>query len=715
MNIIRTLDMALPEIRERHAEQVLPRIEPTLVAREHTEEGECKILVLKPKGQGYYRLTPEQWQFLNLFDGKRSFAAIAEKHYEDTGQQCSEEQVGEFADDLAGTDLIYRSALEDNAALLQTLELQRQKRRKSKWLDLSEVNIADWDPDAFFDRLYPHISFFYTPWFNFFSLVMVGIMTAIFVKEWSNIWHDTLEFYNLTNKTFADFLQVWVLFSIVAFFHESAHGCTVKHYGGQVHRMGFMLMYFLPCFFCDSTEVYVYGDKWARIFTALAGIWIELVFCSFATMLWWATSPGMWIHDLAYMLILITGIGVVILNVNPLVKLDGYFIFSELIGIPDIKEKSTSYLSSWYKHHVCGLPVEVDHIPQRRRLLYVTYGLLSGVYCYLLLFVVVEIAYHVAYKFTPEWAWVPALWLAWKVFQSRIKAAWRLMKVMYLDKKERLQAWATPLRLGVVAAAVAFLLFAPVWPDSVEGRFVLEPAQKAIIRAEVPGRVERVLVGEGSLVSAGSPLVQLRNLSLESEAAHVRAELQVATARATQAGLRYASYGAAEREQQRVAKRSRVLADKMTKLLLVSPVGGVVVTPRLEDLTDSYVKEGAAIAEVDDLSSVRARIFVPEVAVRDLRVGASADIKLDSFSRPLAGRVLAIAPATAPLPEGLIPKEKYYQGFRQPQYYAATIELPSHEILRDGMSGSGKIRVGHRSLAGFVGRLLRDSLGRKFW
>jgi putative peptide zinc metalloprotease protein len=715
MNIIRTLDMALPEIRERRAQHLLPRMEPSLIGREHVEDGVCKVLVLRPKGDGYYRLTPEQWRLLQLFDGKRSFLEIARKYTEATGEECSEEQVREFADALSETDMVHRKALENNAVLLDTLEQQRQKRRKSRWGDLAEVNVAGWDPDVFLTWLYPHIKFLFTPWFNLFGLAMVAIMLAIFIGQWNTIWHDTLEFYNLTDKTLGDFLTVWVLFSFVAFFHESAHGCTVKHYGGGVHRMGFMLMYFLPCFYCDSTEVYIYGYKWARIYTALAGMWSELVFCSFITVIWWATSPGMWIHDLAYLLIVITGIGVVILNVNPLVKLDGYFVFSELIGATDLKEKSTLFLTTWCKHHICGLPVEVEYVPRQRRPLFIVYGLASGFYCYLLLFVIVEITYNVAHKFTPDWAWLPASLLALKVFQSRIKAAGRFMKVLYLDKKERMQALLTPGRLTLLAVSLLFLLFAPIWPDTISGRFVLEPAQRAVVRGEVPGRVDQVFVQEGTLVSAGTALFKLRNLDLESEAARARADLEVATARATQAELRYASFGAAERERQRLADRNRDLAAEMAKLQVVSPIAGVVVTSRLQDLAGSYIKEGAFLVEVNGLATMRARIFVPEVAIQYLHLGAPADMKLDSIFRPVAGRVVAIAPATAAMTEGLVPKEKYFEGFRQPQYYAAIIELPSNGFLRDGMPGTGKIQIRRRSLADFAWRVARDSVGRKLW
>ncbi len=715
MNIIRALDTSLPEIRERRIQQILPQIEPTLVAREHVEEGVRKFLVLKPKGEGFYRLKPEEWRLLQLFDGKRSFQEIAARYSEEMGEEFSEEQVLEFSDSLTGTSLVHRSALESNALLLDNMEQQRRKRRKGKWGNLAEINVAAWDPDTYLDQIYPYIKFFYSTWFNLVGVVMVGIMIMIFIGHWNVIWHDTMEFYNLTDKPFLDFLTFWLLFSFVAFFHESAHGSTVKHFGGGVHGMGFMLMYFLPCFYCDSTEVFVYGDKWARIFTAFAGIWIELEFCSLMTIIWWATPPGHWIHNVAYMLIVITGIGVVALNINPLAKLDGYFIFCELIGATDLKEKSTAYVSSWCKRHICGLPVEIEYVPRQRRPLFVAYAMASGVYCYLLLFVIVELTYGVAHRFSADWAWVPALLLGLKVFQSRIIAVGKLMKIMYLDKKERLHASVTPVRVLLSATATLFLLFAPIWPDTISGRFAVEPVQRAVIRAEVSGVVDRLFVQEGAVVSPGTPLLKLRNLSLESEAARARADLAVATSRATQAQLRYASFGSAERERQRLEERTRILAEQVAKLDVVSPLAGVVVTPRLQDLEGAYLKEGVEIAEVDDLSSARGRIYIPGIAMRDLRIGEPADLKFDSLFRPVRGKVVAIAPVSHAISEGLLPQEKYYEGFREPEYYAATIELPSGGGLREGMPGTGKILVGHRSLAGFGWRLLHDSFARKIW
>ena len=78
----------------------------------------------------------------------------------------------------------------------------------------------------------------------------------------------------------------------------------------------------------------------------------------------------------------------------------------------DLKERSTIFVSSWTRKHIFRLPAEVEYVPRHRRVLYIVYSLLSGVYSYLLMAIVVIFVYHILRSYTPEWAWLPALLLA---------------------------------------------------------------------------------------------------------------------------------------------------------------------------------------------------------------------------------------------------------------------------------------------------------------
>ena len=129
-----------------------------------------------------------------------------------------------------------------------------------------------------------------------------------------------------------------------------------------------------------------------RFVISLAGIWIELLMCSIVTPIWWVSQPETVIHDAAYFLMMLTGLISLLVNWNPLMKLDGYHMLCEVLGIAELKEDSTAYVSAWLKRHFWRLPVEVPYVPKRRRFGFVVYALLSETYSYTVLYVVARFA-----------------------------------------------------------------------------------------------------------------------------------------------------------------------------------------------------------------------------------------------------------------------------------------------------------------------------------
>jgi putative peptide zinc metalloprotease protein len=422
----------------------------------------------------------------------------------------------------------------------------------------------------------------------------------------------------------------------------------------------------------------------------------------------------MTIHDLAYKVMMVTGIGVSLLNLNPLIKLDGYLIFSELIHEPSLKENSTAYLSSLVRKKIFGLPVEVEFVPRRRRAFYVIYAILSGLYGYVLLSFLMVLAFHILQSYTPEWAFLPALAIGYWVFKSKIKLLLRFIKMVYLDKKERMKAWLTVPRIVALSVAALLLIFLPLWPEFVEGRFVLEPVHKASIHAEVPGRVTRVLVREGQSVAAGQPLVELSNSQLESAAAGAKADLHVASDQVNQALLQYGDLGPAEYRRQEMAERDRTLAGQVALLSISSPIPGVVVTPRTDDLLGTYLQSGAPIAEVADPSTMTARIYIPEFGMRDVRVGSRVRLQAESRAMPLSATLLSVAPASSSIEPGLIPADQL-KGLVPPRFYTGSALVTNPGELREGMTGSAKILVTYRSIAGLSWIFARDLIDRRIW
>jgi len=716
MNIVRALEVALPELPERIIRNIPPKLDPRVVYKDHIENGEEVVLAKMPGSELVFRFAAVQWQLIRLFDGNRSPADVAELFAKETGTAVSEDEVKELASYLqSDTPMMYKTPLEKNITLQQELRASREKRRKSRAIDFSDIIIKTWyNADGYITWLYPRLRFLFTPWFVWTSVAMFILMGWMWWDRFGEVWSDSFAFYNFTQKSGSDLLEFWFLFGAMAAIHETAHGLVGKHFGATIERMGFTLMYFAPSFFCDATQVWVLGGKWPRIATALAGIWLDLVVCFFATVVWWGTATGMPVHDWAYKIMMVTGLGVSILNLNPLIKLDGYLIFSEFVAEPSLKESSTEYLSGWLRNRIFRLPVEVPYVPRRKRGFYIIYGILSGMYSYVLLSFLMIITYHILRSYSPDWAFVPALAIGFWVFRSRIKLLVKFMKIVYADKKERVRAWFTPLRSAALGAAVLLVLLVPVWPDFVEAPVLLEPLQTAIVRATVPGTVEGVAVQESQSVAAGSPLLRMRNLALQSQAAEARQELAQATARANQAALHYANFASAEQERRRRAEENVVVADQLAQLDIASPMRGVVATPHLHDLVGRSVDEGDLLMQIDDISEIKANIYIPEFAMRDVHVGQSVRLLIKGRVRPISGTLSRISPVSTLMAEGLVTKDQL-EGINPPQYYSGVVMLANDGALMPGMTGSAKVLVGRRSLEEFTYRFSRDLVKRRIW
>jgi putative peptide zinc metalloprotease protein len=456
------------------------------------------------------------------------------------------------------------------------------------------------------------------------------------------------------------------------------------------------------------------GGRSERLVISLAGIWAELMVCSIATPIWWLTAPDTPIHEGAYFMMMLTGIVSLVVNWNPLIKLDGYYMLCEIIGIAELKEDSTAYLSAWVKRHIWKLPVEVPYVAKRRRPFYAIYGLLSGAYSYLVLTVVARFAGNVSRNFSPEWAFIPQYGVALLVFKSRIRLLVNFMKLVYLDKKDRVRAWLVSRPLLATAAILGFCLL-PLWHQSTTGRFVLEPARRSVVRAAVPGMLSDIFVQEGSVVKAGEVLAWLRNFPLQSDAAQAQARLLMASSRAISAHLGNGDYGSAVQERDRITVESAQLKLKTEDLTLRSPIYGVVLTPRLRDRLGSYLTAGAEFVEVADLQSLRARIYVSEFDMYKVQEGAPAKVHVDGAFKKWDSRAASVTPVALASDPALLDQTKF-KGLRPPQFYVVEIPMPDENgFLRPGMTGTARVYGRRRSLMGFVFEAAQAALGRKIW
>lgn len=718
MNITRALNAALPEIPARVVAQRTPRMDPDTVGREHIEDGEPMVRIYVPSVECMYKFPPQNWALIQLFDGRRNYEEIAQLYSQQSGRNYSVQEIREFAQELEAIDFWYKTPQEKNVALMQKSADERRQllKKKSRYADLSLILFPAVNPDKFITWLYRYTQFFYTRWFTLLTLCLFALSATLTISHWSEIGRDTLEFYNFSDKTWLDVVEFYLLAFLVLALHEMGHGHACKHYGGRVQYMGFALIYLAPAFYTDTTEGDVKASRYQRIVITVAGVWIELVAYSIIILIWLGTPPYTAVHDACYTLMLITGISAVLLNWDPLIKLDGYYIFTELLGIVDLKEDSTAFVSGWVKHYIWRLPVEVPYVPKRRRLGYAVYALLSGAYSYAFLYVVAHFVGNIFRNFNPEWSFVPEIATAGLIFSGRIRTLGNFMKFVYLDKKDRIATWFTPQRSIAIAALVLILILLPLRRESSPGYFVLEAKNRAVLRSTVPGVVTAVYAGEGQWVPAGAAVVRLRNPKLDSRVEHVQAEYSEVQRRSVLANLQNSSdFGAANAERIELGNQSQQLRLETAQLELRSPIAGLVLTPRLSDQMGAFLPAGTEVAEVADLSAMRARVYVSEHDLSKFHIGSEVRLLAHGAFRTADASVAAIEPVSSEIPGGLIDLSRY-KGLRPPNFYVIDVTLSNPSgALKPGMAGEAKIYGQRRSLGSFAWREIRYFYDRRAW
>jgi multidrug resistance efflux pump len=320
----------------------------------------------------------------------------------------------------------------------------------------------------------------------------------------------------------------WLALAMVIALHESAHGLTCKRYGGEVREIGFLLIYFQPAFYCNVSEAWFFPEKSKRMWVTFAGAYCELFIWSLATLIWRLTEPSSTINYLALVVMITTGI-TSLFNLNPLIKLDGYYLLCDYLEIPSLRPRAFRYLAArlkWWRRPTDPI---LSAVPARERRFFWAYGLVAWIYSLGLLgAVVVSFASFLTQRYQ-GWGFVLFSALLAYAFRNPLQRALQIFAfashgdnvMMHLIKRMK-----KLLKIAAVVAAVCALLFFVRAELRISGEFKLLPIHNAEVRAEVEGILEEIPRDEGETVKAGELIARLSDRDYRAEVRKIKAEIE---------------------------------------------------------------------------------------------------------------------------------------------------------------------------------------------
>ena len=364
------LEKSAGALAERHgAAGNRPALRSDLVIRRVVQMGEGQWVVKNPESMKYYSFDEGTWSLIELFDGTRTLSQIHDAYQARFKEPVEPNLVGEYEEMLRDMALLQQSVAERNLQELARIKDARRRtaEQKAEGFDILMIPFHVFDPNRFLNRTQKYVRWIWRWPTVLVALIFVAMTVGVIIPRFDQIWAETLELYAFLRKPFWDVVQFFVILSSIGLIHEMAHAYVCKFYGGDVHDVGVALLYFMPAFYCDTTDALLFPSKWHRLWVLLAGMYIEAIICCIATGLWVASYPDTLLHEISYKAMLFTGISTIFFNINPLRKVDGYYALASVIEIPELREDSFAYMGALFKRHVLRLNVEVPPLSRRKR------------------------------------------------------------------------------------------------------------------------------------------------------------------------------------------------------------------------------------------------------------------------------------------------------------------------------------------------------------
>ncbi len=489
-----------------------PALRSDAIVRRVVLLGEVTWVVKNPETNKYYNFEDGEWGLCQLFDGSRTAAEIlANYQAQFPAEKIEASLIGEYEEMLREMGLIEQSAAEKNLKLLANAKTARKRAAEEKAEGFNPFFLLFHvlDPNRILDRTVRYVRWIWTPPFVAAGLLFSAWALGVILVNWDTVWGGTVELYSLTTKPLIDILQFFFILTFIGAIHEFAHAYAVKIYGGDVHDIGIALFYFTPAFYCDTTDSVLFPNKWHRLWVTTAGIYVEAFMCAVATLVWVVSYPDTLLHEIAFKTMLFTGVSTVFFNINPLIKIDGYYALSSIVEIPDLREDAFKYIGASFQKHVLRLPVEVPSVSRRKRRIFWIFGLLALAWVTVVMRFIAGLFFNLYHHFFPDWAVVLALITLYRLFRKRVRLVTRTANLFYLDKKEWLMS--PRVRTAVLAAAVALalLVFIPWSRRTLRSAAVLRPLTTVRLEAPEDAVVTRALAEEGDRVAAGQTVFQL--------------------------------------------------------------------------------------------------------------------------------------------------------------------------------------------------------------
>lgn len=506
-------------------------------------------------------------------------------------------------------------------------------------------------PDTLLDRLYPRVRFLFTSAFIGLSALVGVISLFLLARQWDSFVNAMPWFFTAEGA-----LVLLCTLAGVKLMHEMGHALTCKHYGLRVPSMGVAFMVMWPVLYTDASDGWRLTSRRQRALISSAGVITELVLACYALLAWVMLPEDGILRSIALTVATTTLLLSLAINLNPLMRFDGYYFTSDIVNVPNLQDRSFVVgrwqLRTWLFGDVGPAPGDYD---RQLRIFLTTYAFATWIYRFILFLGIAVLVYYFFFKALGIFLFMVEIWyFIARPIRNEMKQWPTLWGSMGETRKRR---W-----MLIGGAAFLFLLYP--WQQTFQAPAQWVDARFVRIFPARPAMVESIETRNGEQVVAGQVLLRLSSPALDNEmrqAGHnidaLRSMLERSVGSEEMVEERLISEQAYARAQAELLALEQIAA----QLTVTAAMDGVVEDLMADLHAGRWVSQTTHLLTVREARRARVTAWVREDKTAGIEVGDEATFYGEATGSPqgMAMRIVAMERSAVTELESAYPASTY--------------------------------------------------------
>ncbi|OED39545.1 hypothetical protein AB833_14950 [Chromatiales bacterium (ex Bugula neritina AB1)] len=580
-------------------------------------------MIYDPVQGRYFQISIEVFHQLSHWSAG-TVARVIEKCRAVTGRSVDEDEVLDTLKFLFANSLTRDSASRSYKEFIE----RKNKAKKSglKWLAYNYLffRVPLVKPTRFLQITLPIVEPLFSRVFAALILLVSVAGLLLVARQWDSFIRQFSYLFNFTGLfTFG------ISLIVVKILHELSHAYTAARMGVRVSSMGVAFLVMMPVLYTDTTDAWRLKSSSKRAWIDAAGMIVELMIAGVATFIWVFLEDGP-VRSAVFALATTGWVLSLLVNLNPFMRFDGYYLLADTLGIPNLQPRSFT-LSKWrLREFLFGLNEPAPEPNHAKRRWMIIYGYMVWVYRLLLFLGIALLVYTLFFKV------LGVILFFLEIAMFVVAPIITELKVWWSKRSEIIRSKRSWFSFAVFAAGLCLL--AVPWSSTISVPAVLAAKQVNTLYSKHDAIIEQVNVEPGDTVNAADALLQLRSPQLEYEREAVKlniALLQSRQARRVADTLDRSNSLILKQQIQMAQVELAGIERKLSELQINASFTGVVTDMNPDLRSGQWINKKMPLGTLVDHSPRSVRGYIEESGIPRVSQGLSGVFISDNMDLPV--------------------------------------------------------------------------------